>query len=85
MHRQNARQTGKVEWPRLRSLNHSVENVQVEVFADLGWNCTVQSSSNLFQWLSLTNFIAETNRTVITETLLPDAAQRFYRVVSPAP
>jgi hypothetical protein len=54
------------------------------VFADPSWECTVQASSNLLQWASVTNFVAETNRTVFAEAPVPGAEQRFYRVISPA-
>lgn len=83
MHRQNARQTGKVEWPRLRSISRVGDNVRIEVFADPGWRCTLQTSSNLVDWLSITNFLATTNRTFFTDPLAGDATHKFYRAVSP--
>lgn len=79
---QNVRNTGRDASPRLRAPSYSAECVTVEVLADPRCSCTVQVSSNLIQWASLTNFVAETNRTRFTESPSAAAAQRFYRVIS---
>jgi outer membrane protein assembly factor BamB len=82
-YRQNLRNTGKVERPKLLSPVRTTDYFECLVFGELGGSYTVQGSTNLGDWTPLTNFLATTNRTRFVDPLPVGATHNFYRVVMP--
>jgi hypothetical protein len=82
-YRQNLRNTGKVERPKLESPVRAPDHFECLIFGELGGSYTVQGSTNLGAWTPLTNFLATTNRTRFVDPSPASATQNFYRVVMP--
>ena len=56
---------------------------QLELTGTAGSGVTVLRSSNLVDWLNLTNLVLTNGTAQFIDTTTPDAAQRFYRATSP--
>ncbi len=84
MYRQNARHTGKVEKPVLKPpQKRSDANFEFQLYPQqLGLTYTVESSSNLYKWTSLTSFVANTLPTDVVDLTASNAPARFYRAFS---
>jgi outer membrane protein assembly factor BamB len=84
MYHQNARHTGKVERPSLKAPQKRTDgNVGVEVYAQLGDPFTLQASTNLNTWTSLTSFVATTVPMDVVDWSATNFPLRFYRASSP--
>ena len=84
MYRQNARHTGKVEKPALQQpQKRSDANFQFQLYGDIGQTYTVESSTNLFDWTSLTSFVATTLPMDVVDFSATNFPARFYRASSP--
>ena len=44
---------------------------------------TLQASTNLVNWIALTNFVSATGTNQFTDPLAPNFIRRFYRAVTP--
>jgi PQQ-like domain len=84
MYQQNARHTGKVEKPLLKQpQKRSDANFEFQLYPQqLGLAYTVESSSNLYNWTSLTSFVASTLPTDVVDLTASNAPARFYRAFS---
>jgi len=83
MYRQNARHTGKIEkasvsQPQKRSDN----NFQFQLYAQLGQTQTVQTSTDLTAWTSLTNVTVTNVPMDVVDLSASNFLSRFYRVYS---
>jgi hypothetical protein len=85
MYRQNARRTGKVERPALtRPQKRADANFEFQLYPQqLGLAYTVESSSNLCSWTTVTSFVASTLPVDVVDLTASNAAVRFYRAFSP--
>jgi outer membrane protein assembly factor BamB len=84
MDRQNARNTGKVEKPALRQpQKRSDANFQFQLYGQLGQTFTIQGSTNLANWTSLTSVVATTLPMDVADLTATNAPLRFYRASSP--
>lgn len=83
-YRKNARRTGKVERPVLKPpQKRSDPNFELQLYPQqLGLAYTVESSSNLYNWTSLTSFVANTLPTDVVDLTASNAPARFYRAFS---
>ena len=84
MYRQNARRTGKVEKPVLRQpQKRSDANFEFQLYPQqLGLTYTVESSSDLNNWTSMTSFVANTLPTDVVDLTASNAPTRVYRAFS---
>ena len=84
MYQQNARHTGKVEKPALKQpQKRSDANFEFQLYPQqLGLTYTVESSSNLYNWTSVTSFVANTLPTDVVDLTASNAPARFYRAFS---
>jgi outer membrane protein assembly factor BamB len=84
MYRQNARHTGKVEKPVLKQpQKRSDANFEFQLYPQqLGLTYTVESSSNLYNWTSMTSFVANTLPTDVVDLTASNAPARVYRAFS---
>jgi hypothetical protein len=85
MYRQNARRTGKVEKPALQKPQKRADaNFQFQLYPQqLGLTYTIDSSTNLNTWTSMTSFVATTFPTDVVDLTATNAPFRFYRASSP--
>jgi outer membrane protein assembly factor BamB len=85
MYQQNARHTGKVERPVLKHPHKRTDaNFEFQLYPQqLGLSYTIQTSTNLNTWTSLTNFVATTLPVDITDLTASNSGVRFYRAFSP--
>ncbi|HWX19327.1 MAG TPA: PQQ-binding-like beta-propeller repeat protein [Candidatus Binatia bacterium] len=82
--RQNLRNTGKVEKPSLRQpQKRSDGGFQFQLQGEFGQGYTVQGSTNLNTWTSLTSFVATTVPMDIVDSTATNFPVRFYRASSP--
>jgi len=84
MYRQNARHTGKVEKPVLKPpQKRSDANFEFQLYPQqFGLTYTVESSSNLYNWTSVTSFVANMLPTDVVDLTASNAPARFYRAFS---
>jgi len=85
MYQQNARHSGKVEKPLLKQpQKRSDANFQFQLFPQqLGLAYSIEMSTNLSTWTSLTTIVAATLPTDVTDLTATNAPFRFYRALSP--
>jgi hypothetical protein len=84
MYQQNARHTGKVEKSSLQQpRRRSDANFEFQLYSQVGQSYTIESSTNLNTWTSLTSFVATTFPTDVVDLTASNAALRFYRAFSP--
>jgi putative pyrroloquinoline-quinone binding quinoprotein/putative pyrroloquinoline-quinone-binding quinoprotein len=84
MYQQNARHTGKNEKPSL--LNPHKRNdgsFEFQIAAQVGQSFTVQASTNLQDWSTVTNFVCDRLPKTLADPEATNFNSRFYRVVSP--
>ena len=84
MYQQNARHTGKVEKPVLKPpQKRSDANFEFQLYPQqFGLTYTVESSSNLYNWTSVTSFVANMLPTDVVDLTASNAPARFYRAFS---
>lgn len=84
MYRQNARHTGKLEKSSLKQpQKRSDANFQFELFPQqLGLTYTIETSTNLNTWTSLTSIVATMLPTAVADLTATNAPFRFYRASS---
>jgi len=86
MYRQNPRHTGKVEKPSLQKpQKRSDANFQFELYAQIDQPYTIEASTNLNTWTSLTSFVATTVPMDILDLQATNFPARFYRARSDSP
>jgi hypothetical protein len=79
MYRQNARHTGKIEKSSLQQAKKRAEGgFQLQVVSQIDQPFTVQSSTNLVNWLDFTNMVC-TNVPMDVIDASPPVAAKFYR------
>jgi hypothetical protein len=85
MYRQNWRNTRKLEKPALKQRQkRSDSGLEFDLYPrELGLSYTIESSSNLNTWISLTSFVATNFPTEVMDLDASNAPVRFYRAVSP--
>ena len=84
MYRQNVRHTGKVERPSLKPPQKRGDaNIGLELYAQVGDPFTIQASTNLNTWTSLTSFVATTVPIDLVDWTATNFPVRFYRASSP--
>jgi hypothetical protein len=83
MYRQNARHTGNLAKPSLQKPQKRGDaNLQFELYAQIGQTQTIQTSTDLATWTSLTN-VAVTNVPMdVIDLNASNFPSRFYRTVS---
>jgi outer membrane protein assembly factor BamB len=83
--RQNLSNTGKVEKPALKQpQKRSDAGFQFDLYPhELGLSYTIESSSNLNTWTSLTSFVATAFPTEVVDLDASNFPVRFYRAWSP--
>ena len=81
MFRQNARHTGKIERPFLAlSQKGTGSSFTFQLYPNqLGLTYSIETSTNLMTWTSVTNVVATTLPTAVTDTSASNAPTRFYR------
>jgi hypothetical protein len=84
MYRQNVRHTGKIEKPSLAQPQKRGDlNFQFQLYPSLlGQVYTIEMSTNLNIWTSLTSVVANTLPTDVADLTATNAAFRFYRASS---
>jgi outer membrane protein assembly factor BamB len=84
MYRQNPRRTGKVERPVLKQPHKRADaNFEFQLYPQqFGLTYTIESSSNLNTWTSLTSFVANTLPMDVMDLSASNAPIRFYRALS---
>jgi hypothetical protein len=83
MYRQHARHTGKIETPSLQQpQKRSDANFRFELYATAGQTQTVQTSTDLLNWSSLTNIVVANVPMDVVDLAASNAQQRFYRTRS---
>jgi len=83
MFQQNARHTGKIEKPSVsQPRKRSDHNFQFQLYAQLGQNQTVQTSTDLTAWTSLTNVTVTNVPMDVVDLSASNFLSRFYRVYS---
>ncbi|HEV2211345.1 MAG TPA: PQQ-binding-like beta-propeller repeat protein [Verrucomicrobiae bacterium] len=84
MYRQNPRRTGKVERPVLKQPHKRADaNFEFQLYPQqFGLTYTIESSSNLNTWISLTSFVANTLPMDVLDLSASNAPIRFYRAFS---
>jgi len=86
MYRQNPRHTGKVEKPSLQKpKKRSDANFQFELWAQIDQPYTIEASTNLNTWTSLTSFVATTVPMDVFDLEATNYRARFYRARSDSP
>jgi hypothetical protein len=83
--RQNLRNTGKVEKPVIKQpQKRSDSGFEFQLYPhELGSSYTIESSTNLSTWTSLTSFVATTLPTPVVDHTASNFPARFYRAFSP--
>lgn len=87
MYRHDAQHTGCAQKPLLRDPRKRADaNFQFQLYPQqLGLEYTIQTSTNLSTWSSLTSFVANTFPTDVVDLDATNHPMRLYRAVSPAP
>jgi hypothetical protein len=82
MCRQNRRHTGKVERASLAPPEKRTDgNFELQLYGQLGGTFTIESSTNLNTWTSVTGFVATTVPMRIVVTNATNAPGKFYRAL----
>ena len=83
MYRQNARHTGKIEKPFINLPKKRADaNFEFQLYAQIDQTQTVQTSTDLVTWSSLTN-VAVTNVPMdVVDLCASNFPSRFYRTLS---
>jgi hypothetical protein len=75
---------GALTPPQIWLLNHDPVNGDGMMLAlQAGRNYRVQSSTDLVQWLDVTNFLSQSSLVVFTNTQFSNLPSQYYRVVTP--
>ena len=84
MYRQNVRHTGRVEKPSLAApQKRSDNNFQLQMYPQqLGLTYTIESSTNLNTWTSLTSFVATSLPMPFVDLSASNSPMKFYRAFS---
>jgi outer membrane protein assembly factor BamB len=84
MYRQNARHTGRIEKTLLSQPQKRADaNVEFQLYPhQVGLTFTIESSSNLGSWSSLTSFVAMTLPMPVVDLTASNFPVRFYRAFS---
>ncbi|HEV2391905.1 MAG TPA: hypothetical protein VG146_06025 [Verrucomicrobiae bacterium] len=84
MYRQNAQHTGSVQQPVLKQpQKRSDNNFQFQMHPQqLGLTYTIESSTNLETWTSLTSFVATSFPMSFVDLSASNSPMRFYRAFS---
>jgi len=84
MFQQNARHTGKIEKPSLQQPKKRADaNFQFQIYAQVSQTQTVQTSTDLTAWTSLTNVTITNVPMDVVDLSASNFLSRFYRVYSP--
>jgi hypothetical protein len=84
VYRQNARHTGKVEKPALKSpQRRSDANFQFELYGQLGQTNVIETTTNLNTWTSLTSIVVTTVPMDVVDLSASNSPSRFYRSNAP--
>jgi hypothetical protein len=80
MYQQNARHSGKIEKPSLKPPQKRADaNFDLQLYGQLGGTFTIESSTNLNTWTSLTSFVATTVPMDVVDTQASNSPSKFYR------
>jgi hypothetical protein len=83
MYHQNLRHTGKVERPSLQKGKKRADaNFEFQLYGEVGQSYTIQRSSDLSLWSSLTNLVATNPPATFVDLTASNFTSRFYRAVS---
>ncbi|HEV2392525.1 MAG TPA: hypothetical protein VG146_09200 [Verrucomicrobiae bacterium] len=84
MYRQNIRHTGKVEKPAVgQPQKRSDSNFQFQMYPQqIGLSYTIETSTNLNTWTSLTSFVATSLPMPVTDLSASNSPSKFYRAYS---
>jgi hypothetical protein len=84
MYRQNCRHTGKMEKPALKPPQKRADaNFDLQLYGQLGGTFTIEGSTNLNSWTSLTSFVATTVPMDVVDTKASNSLSKFYRAFGP--
>ena len=89
MYRHDAQHTGRAQKSAAQSPSlkqpqkRSDANFQFQLYGQLGQSYTVETSTNLGEWSSLTSFVATTVPMDVVDLNASNYAARFYRTSSP--
>jgi hypothetical protein len=84
MDRQNVRHTGKIEKPALQNPKRRADaNFEFQLYAQLGGTNTVEATTNLTTWTSLTDIVITTVPMDFIDLTASNFPSRFYRAFSP--
>ncbi len=84
MYRQNARHTGKIEKPALQQPRKRADaNFEFQLYAQLGQTNTVEATTNLNTWTSLTSIVVTTVPQPVVDLTASNHPARFYRSSAP--
>jgi hypothetical protein len=82
MFRQNARHTGKLEFPVLRQSEARVDgNFEFKIYADVGSAQNLEVSTDLLSWFTLTNVLVTNVPMDFVDLSATNFRTRFYRTV----
>lgn len=81
MYHQNGRHTGKLEKPVLAQPRKNTDsNFAFQLYPNqIGLTYTIEASTNLSTWTAVTNILATTLPTDVTDLTASNAPTRFYR------
>ena len=83
MYRQNARHTGRIEKASIKAPGKRADaNFQFQLYAATGQTQTVQTSTDLVSWSSLTNVVVTNVPMDVVDLSASNAQMRFYRTRS---
>lgn len=84
MYRGNARHTGKIEKPALKQPKKRADaNFEFQLYAQLGQTNTVEATTNLNTWTSLTSIVVTTVPQPVVDLTASNHPARFYRSTAP--
>jgi hypothetical protein len=82
MYQQNSSHTGGFQKPSLnKPQKRSDSNIQFELFGQISNSYTIEASTNLNTWTSLTNFVATTLPMDVTDLTATNSPMKFYRAL----
>ena len=69
--------------PRLSSPTHqSNGQFRLTLVGETGRSYTIEASTNLANWIAVTNFVSATGTNEVTDPTAPNFSRRFYRAVT---